>query len=165
MDVTLRAVTPLDHEAVHEILTSPHVVEGSMRVPYTPQQQTADRLAPRSGTYQIVAVAEGQVVGFGELVTDPDDARHRHAGDLNLVAVRAGWEGRGIGRSLTEALMRLADDWLGLSRLGLIVFDGNDRALRLYESLGFEHEGVLRRFSFGPGRWRDAYAMSRLRGD
>ena len=46
MDLAIRHVTERDHEAVHEILTSPHVVAGSMRVPLSPLQQTRERLAP-----------------------------------------------------------------------------------------------------------------------
>jgi hypothetical protein len=40
MDLVIRHVTDEDVEAVHEILTSPHVVSGSMRVPLSPLRQT-----------------------------------------------------------------------------------------------------------------------------
>ena len=65
MDLVIRHVAEGDVEALHEILTSPHVVSGSMRVPLAPLRQTRERLAPARGTYQLVAEAEGRVVGFG----------------------------------------------------------------------------------------------------
>jgi hypothetical protein len=38
MDLVIRHVKEQDHEAVHETLTSPHVLSGSMRVPFAPLQ-------------------------------------------------------------------------------------------------------------------------------
>ena len=73
MDLVIRHVKEPDHEAVHEILTSPHVLSGSMRVPFAPLQETRERLTPTRGIYQLVAEAEDRVVGFGELITYPDE--------------------------------------------------------------------------------------------
>ena len=64
---------------------------------------------------------------------------------------------------MTGANIELAFDWLRLERLGLIVFAGNAHATRLYESLGFEHEGTMRRLAYGDGAWMDAHVMARLR--
>jgi L-phenylalanine/L-methionine N-acetyltransferase len=94
MDLVIRHVTDEDVEAVHEILTSPHVVSGSMRVPLSPLRQTRERLAPAHGVYQLVAEAEGRVVGFGELITYPDEPRMRHVGEVNMVATHAAWTGK-----------------------------------------------------------------------
>ena len=63
MDLVIRHVTERDLEAVHEILTSPHVVAGSLRVPFAPLQQTCERLTPTRGIYQLVAEAQVLVVG------------------------------------------------------------------------------------------------------
>jgi putative acetyltransferase len=163
MDVVIRPVAEPDHEAIHEILISPHVVEGSMRVPYAPFQQTRERLTPTRGTYQLVAEAEGQVVGFGELITYPDEPRHRHVGEINMVATHADWTQKGVGRALLEAMIELADNWLNLARLSLIVFTDNTHAIRLYERLGFAIEGTMLRMGFGAGAWMDAHLMGRLR--
>ena len=125
MDLVIRHVAERDLEAVHEILTSPHVVAGSLRVPLAPLQQTRERLTPTRGIYQLVAEAEGRVVGFGELITFPDDPRERHVGDVNMVATHADWTGKGVGRALLDAIVELADNWLNLARLGLFVFTDN----------------------------------------
>jgi putative acetyltransferase len=162
MDLVIRAVAEQDHGAIHEILTSPHVVGGSMRVPLAPLQQTRERLTPARGTYQLVAEADDRVVGFGELITYPDEPRHRHVGELNMVATHAEWTGRGVGRALLEAMIDLADNWLNLARLSLIVFTDNTHAIRLYERLGFVVEGTMPRMGFGGGAWMDAHVMGRL---
>ena len=163
MEITIRRVEEADAETVHAILMSPHALAGSMRVPFSPLQQTRERLAPRSGRHQLVAVVEGQVVGFGELFTHPDEARAAHMGEINMVATHAEFGGRGIGTALMEAMIDLADNWLNLKRLGLIVFAHNERAYRLYERLGFRHEGTSPRFGYGDGAWMDAHIMGRLR--
>jgi putative acetyltransferase len=151
-----------DHRAVHEILMSPHVLLGTMRVPLSPVEQTRERLSPRRGVIQLVAEAAGEIVGFAELVTYPDEPRARHAGEINLVAVRASSLGNGVGTALCAELVDLADNWLNLNRLGLIVFEGND-AVRIYERLGFAHEGTMRQLGFGNGAWMDAHVMGRIR--
>jgi putative acetyltransferase len=163
VDLVIRAVREQDQDAVHAILTSPHVAAGSMRVPFAPLQLTRDRLVPRAGRYQLAAEHGRQVVGFAELITHPEEPRYGHAGDINMIATHAEWGRRGIGRALTEALVDLADNWLNITRLSLIVFTGNAHAVRLYESMGFEIEGTMRRVSYGAGAWLDAYMMARLR--
>jgi putative acetyltransferase len=163
VELYIRAVNDQDHEAIHTILTSPQVAAGSMRVPFSPFQQTRDRLTVRPGVYQIVAEHGRQVVGFGELITHPEEARYRHVGEINMVATHPEWVSRGIGRAIAGALVDLADDWLNLTRLSLIVFTANAHAIRLYESLGFVIEGTMPRLAFGAGGWLDAHLMGRLR--
>jgi len=162
MNLNIRAVGEQDHQAVHEILTSPHVLAGTMRLPLAPLQRTRERLTPPPGTYQIVAETEGRVVGFGELVTYPDEPRHRHVGEINLVATHADWRGKGVGRALMEAMIDLADNWLNITRLGLVVFTDNTHAISLYKSLGFTIEGTMPRLGFGGGTWMDAHMMGRI---
>ena len=165
MEPVIRAVGDGDLVAVHEILTSHHVVAGSMRVPLAPLHHTRERLSPQAGVHQIVAVVDERVVGFGELVTHPLEPRHRHVGEINLVATHRDWGGQGIGAALMSAMLDLADNWLNLTRLGLIVFTDNTHAVRLYERLGFTIEGTMRRLAFGAGGWLDAHMMGRLRGE
>jgi len=79
------------------------------------------------------------------------------------LAVRPDRQGRGIGRALLEALLDLSDRWLLLERLELFVFADNERAVRLYRSLGFEVEATRRRSSVRGGRLAEDLLMARLR--
>jgi putative acetyltransferase len=160
--LVVRALTDLDHASVHEILSSPTVIEGTMRVPHAALHETVARLAPRVGTHHLVADLGGRVVGILELVTWPTEPRHRHVGEINLVAVHPACAGQGAGRALTEAALDLADDWLDLRRLSLVVFADNLRALELYERLGFVIEGTMAEYGFKRGRYIDAHVMARL---
>lgn len=158
----VRALTVQDHQAIHEIFTSQAVVEGTMRIPHAPAAETVARLTPRAGTYHLVADLDGRSVGALELLTSTEP-RHRHVGEVNLVAVHPDWTGRGAGRALMEAAVDLADNWLDLRRLSLIVFTDNPVAIELYRRLGFVVEGTLCAYGFKRGRYIDAHQMARLR--
>lgn len=162
--LTIRALAERDHQAIHEILTRRTVIEGTLRVPHAAARETGERLSPRSGTIHLVADIDGSAVGVLELVTWPDQPRHRHVGEVNLVAVHPDWTGRGAGRALMEAAIELADDWLDLRRLSLVVFVDNVVALEMYRRLGFVIEGTMVGYGFKRGTYIDAHVMARLNG-
>jgi ribosomal protein S18 acetylase RimI-like enzyme len=68
-------------------------------------------------------------------------SRFRHAGTLGLSVLREAW-GLGLGRALCRAALDEARA-SGLRRVTLYVRADNVRAIRLYESLGFRHEGRM----------------------
>lgn len=64
-----------------------------------------------------------------------------HRGWVYYLAVDPGHRGRGLGRELMEE----AGLWLvsrGAPKLELMVREGNDRAAKFYEALGFERQAV-----------------------
>jgi RimJ/RimL family protein N-acetyltransferase len=89
----------------------------------------------------LVAEEEGEIVGRLSVARDPHPAS-AHVADLGLM-VDASRRRRGVGRALLDG----AVDWAranGVEKLELHVFPWNEPALRLYESYGFEREGVRR---------------------
>jgi putative acetyltransferase len=62
-----------------------------------------------------------------------------------------------------EALLDLADNYLGLKRVELDVIVDNEAAIHLYESLGFAREGVRRSAMFRGGMFVDLLMMGRVR--
>jgi ribosomal protein S18 acetylase RimI-like enzyme len=67
--------------------------------------------------------------------------RFRHTGLLGLTVCRDAW-GLGLGRALTEQALEQTRA-VGIRRVTLYVRADNARAIRLYESLGFQHEGRM----------------------
>ncbi|KCZ97097.1 acetyltransferase [Hyphomonas polymorpha PS728] len=64
-----------------------------------------------------------------------------HRGWVYYLAVEPAHQGRGAGRELMEE----AGLWLasrGAPKIELMVRDGNDRAEKFYEALGFERQDV-----------------------
>lgn len=163
MEITIRHAERRDAAAVHDILTSDHVVRGSMRLPYEPAELTERRMEPSSDVIRLVAVSQKGVVGFAELITHPDNPRHRHASEINMIVVAKDAQNKGVGRQLMEAIIDLADNWLQLIRLDLTVWTDNQHAIKLYEKFGFSIEGTMPKYAFGENGFIDAYKMGRIR--
>ena len=160
--ISIRHVRTSDLPAIAEIMNAHHVNVGTQRLPYHADQEIADRIADARGKYKLVAEIGSSVAGYAELETWLDRPRLRHGGEIDMVATHPAFRGRGVGQALLEAMIALARDWLQLSRLQLYVWDGNERALDLYRSNGFEVEGRLRDYVFVEGKHRDAFIMSIL---
>jgi putative acetyltransferase len=88
-----------------------------------------------------VAEDDSVVVGRLSLARDPHPASH-HVADLGLM-VAATHRRRGIGRALLEQAVAWARE-ADVQKLELHVFPWNEPAIRLYDSFGFEREGLRR---------------------
>lgn len=89
----------------------------------------------------LVAEERGQVIGFIQIVIAstrdiPVLVQKRFAAVENLVITEA-FRGKGIGRALMEAAHQWALD-KGLDEVQLTVWEFNEAARGLYESLGYE---------------------------
>jgi putative acetyltransferase len=104
-----------------------------------------------------VAEDAGSIVGRLSLARDPHPASH-HVADLGLM-VAATHRRRGIGRMLLEQAVAWARD-AGIRKLELHVFPWNEPAIRLYETFGFEREGVRREHYRRDGEYVDAILMA-----
>ena len=163
MTISIRHLQAEDATAVHEMCSSETVINGTMRLPYQSLDYTRKRVEPADGVVKLVAItAEGGVVGYSELITYPNVPRHRHAGEVNMIMVRESWQNQGVGRLLMEAMVELAEQWLQLTRLSLTVWADNERAIHLYQEMGFSIEGTMPEYVFRAGQYIDAYLMGRL---
>ena len=162
MEIKIRHIHSEDYVAVHQIFSSAHVIEGTMRLPYQPLEYTQKRLAQSDEVIKLAACVDDEVVGYAELITYPQAPRHRHAGEINMIVVHAEWQGKGVGRALMQAMIDLADNWLNLNRLSLSVWASNERAMCLYQKCGFAVEGVMKNFVFSHGTYTDACLMARV---
>lgn len=71
--------------------------------------------------------------------------------------------GKGMGYFAITEILRHAFDDLNLNRVELKVLPDNEPALALYRKAGFTQEGILRRYAFKNGEYRDTVIMSILR--
>lgn len=88
-----------------------------------------------------VAVVDSEVVGAADC-HGGTFRKDRHVGGIGI-AIQDGWRDVGLGRALMDRVL----EWMRARRFEkaeLAVFATNTRARRLYESLGFEEEGVRR---------------------
>lgn len=88
--------------------------------------------------------------------------RISHIGDI-FMALRKDYWGYGIGRILLEEVITWAQEMGHLKRLELTVQVRNERAVRLYQSCGFDIEGIKKWGArTDEGEWLDLYYMGRL---
>lgn len=72
--------------------------------------------------------------------------RIRHSGMLVHMYVHPKYTGRGIGKQLVSAVTEQAFSLSGMEQITLNVVADNERAVRVYEKLGFEKYGLLENF-------------------
>jgi putative acetyltransferase len=162
-DIKIRHAEPGDYQAIQEIYNCPKAFSGTLQLPYPSQEMWRKRLAdPPDGTYNLVAVVDGKVVGQLGIHTFPHRPRRRHVATFGI-GVHDNWQGKGIGRALLQACVDMADNWLNVTRLELEVYTDNEPAIHLYKSFGFELEGTKRMDAFRDGRYVDSHIMARLR--
>ena len=107
-------------------------------------------------TVLFVADAHGESIGSADC-HGGRYAKTHHVGGIGI-AIRDGWREVGLGRILMERIL----EWMrarGFKKAELAVFGSNDRARRLYESLGFEREGTSRRHVLIRGSYEDEILM------
>ena len=119
------------------------------------KKKTADELF-----FAIRAQESDAVIGFIGLF----DLYPQHGDTLVAIALgeREYW-GKGYGTDAMRIMLRYAFRELNLSRVGLIVFEYNPRALRSYEKVGFILEGHVRKALLRDGKRWDYLYMGILR--
>ncbi|MEJ5227561.1 UDP-4-amino-4,6-dideoxy-N-acetyl-beta-L-altrosamine N-acetyltransferase [Thermodesulfovibrio sp.] len=66
---------------------------------------------------------------------------------------------KNLGKILGKVLIKLAFEILKLHTLKLEVLENNERAINLYEKLGFKREGLLREFVYKDNNWINVIIM------
>ena len=111
---------------------------------------------------QFVAHDGDRVVGWCDVLPAWPAAR-LHRGALGM-GVLAAYRGQGVGRRLMAATLAHARS-RGLTRVELEVRADNAPAIRLYESLGFVHEGRKRNGNRLDGVYCDSLTMGLVWND
>ncbi len=124
------------------------------------KQQEIDEHTRQTGYLFLVAEVDGQVVGFLDF-TNGHRRRTRHSGSFSIFVAKD-WRQVGVGRALIRALL----DWAAgnplIEKVTLAVFSTNERAIALYQSMGFEVEGRCPRDMRTAGEYVDSILMYRF---
>ena len=116
----------------------------------------AIRRSPHAAVF--VAEVPDRIAGRLSIARDPHPAS-AHVADVGVMVARE-HRRRGVGR----ALMRAAEEWarsVGISKIELHVFPYNTAAIALYETLGYQREGLRRRHYQRGGELVDAVLMAK----
>lgn len=110
------------------------------------------------------ALAEDDWRHIGNVGLHKVDLLHRVASAGIAIGEKDCWE-QGFGRQALILLLRFAFHELGMNRVELEVFAGNQRAQKTYRAVGFVQEGVRREGAYKHGCFVDCIQMGILRGE
>ncbi|KWZ83161.1 GNAT family N-acetyltransferase [Heyndrickxia coagulans] len=89
-----------------------------------------------------IAERDGNYLGYIELKDWIDYFTGKRQGYVSAIAVTKEAEGKGVGK----LLMKKAEEWAkqkGYKELVLQVFSANEKAIKLYEMLGYEPDSMV----------------------
>ncbi|WP_371362116.1 Spermidine N(1)-acetyltransferase [Sporomusa rhizae] len=127
-------------------------------------EQFISMIASQSASkgYMIEHKETGKTVGIVSLINI--DYKNRSAECIIDIGARDMW-GKGIGTEAMSLILEFAFNELNLHRVYLKVFSFNERAIKLYEKMGFIHEGKFRQALYRTGKWHDIVIMSILKNE
>lgn len=100
----------------------------------------------------VVAEIGDEVAGYASLSAFNSKGAFASTVELS-VYVDAGYRGEGVGRALTEAVIRLAREDCRTHRVVSVITDGNEASIALHEKLGFRRTGEITEAGIKFGRY------------
>lgn len=116
-----------------------------------------------NGLPYLVAVAEGEVVGFAYAGAYHARTAYRFAVE-DSVYVADGVRGRGVGSALLGQLLERCEAGPWRQMIAIVGDSGNAGSIGLHRRFGFEFTGVLKSVGYKFGRWVDTPILQRALG-
>jgi putative acetyltransferase len=139
---------PLDGASINEVLALYRVTargrSGLARSPDEIDESYVRQFLERAS---VDGIAFGVICPDGSLCGEIHSVRmaplqFRHVLTDLTIAVHPGWQGKGVGTRLFNAMIERARSLVPpIARIELVAREGNADAIRLYERLGFVREG------------------------
>jgi RimJ/RimL family protein N-acetyltransferase len=121
-------------------------------------------LANNDSAAFLVMECDGKIVGHA--VLEPHKLATASHVVFLTIAIHEGYQGKGLGRTLLEHLIKWAKAHKKIEKFEIQVRSSNTRAIKLYESLGFLQEGrKTKRLKYGPDNYQDDIYMALWVGD
>jgi RimJ/RimL family protein N-acetyltransferase len=123
------------------------------------QIQTIRQILQRDNQVFFVAEANNKLIGY-LAVYGGDFKRNRHSAHI-IVGILQEFAGQGIGKNLFSKM----EEWArqnNIHRLELTVMKHNERAVNLYQKMGFEIEGLKKDSLLVNEKYADEYYMAKL---
>jgi RimJ/RimL family protein N-acetyltransferase len=164
--IRLRAREPEDEPLFHRWMNDPEVTEHlPSRYPVSHLFETAllEAMSPpdyRSMSLAIETREDSQLIGAASLRRVDAESRSAELGIM--IGDREYWDG-GYGTDTMNALCRFGFEMMNLRRIWLEVYALHERAVHVYEKVGFQHEALLRDAVFKFGEWQDVLVMAKVR--
>ncbi len=159
--VAIRGYVPDDKDQLVSFYAglSPETLRWSLP-PY--DRQRIERWASNMENSMILlALLRDRIVGHLQVFRQAWSERLRGNGEL-IIYLHQDFQGIGLGTAMMREAIDIACQ-MGLHRLVLSVIADNHNAIKLYEKVGFQHEGLRREDYLGEdGKYHDVVEMGLL---
>ena len=157
--IVIRSITEDDIDGYRkclDIVAREKKYLGMLQAPRYHETQRFVQNNLRNNWPHLVAVINYLVIGWCDICPRNVDG-YKHWGTLGI-GIHPDHRGKGVGTSLIQTALKGARR-IGLERIELEVYKSNARAIRLYESFGFERFGVRKRGRKFEGEYDDLILM------
>ncbi len=100
-------------------------------------------------------------IGWIDLGLSGQETRQHRKSEIGLCLLEP-YRNRGYGSEAIQWIVGWGFKTAGLHRIGVWAYEFNERALKVYERLGFVREAVIRESHFYDGRWWNEVVMGIL---
>jgi RimJ/RimL family protein N-acetyltransferase len=165
--VRLRALRPDDAEDIARNVADPEVVQFLDNWSWRPYsvadaEEFVTRRDPSVMRWAIDRLEDGRFVGVSGLRNL--DFRNRNCHWGIWIGPSQNW-GKGYGSETCRLITSHAFRHLGMEKVYLAFYEGNERGRRAYEKAGYRLEGTLPRDAWHDGRFVTSYVMAAYRDD
>ncbi|HCQ1230144.1 TPA: spermidine N1-acetyltransferase [Listeria monocytogenes] len=157
-DLKLRPLEREDLKFVHRLNNDAKIMSYWFEEPYeafVELQELYDKHIHEQSERRFILELDGQMVGLVELMEI--DFIHRRA-EFQII-IDPKFQGHGYAVSATKLAMKYAFHVLNMHKLYLVVDKVNEKAIHVYEKVGFIREGELIDEFFVDGTYHDAIRM------
>lgn len=150
IEFTIREAIPDDAADILEVLRiigkeTPFLVMDEKGMEMTPDEMSENlaNLYESPNNVLMVALADGKVIGTASVKASAKK-RMEHIGEIGISILKDYW-GFGLGSLMMEELILWAQESGVIRRLELTVQHRNQRAVHVYEKIGFKTEAIMER--------------------
>ncbi len=161
----LRALEDHDVELLRQWRNHPELMQyhcSTFPVSQVEQRQWYESYAS-DRKHHVFMIENADHVPMGYALIRNLDLKNRKA-EIGL-HLEPSYQGQGYGKDAFLTLIRFCFQELNLHRLFLEVFDFNEKAIRMYENIGFKIEGRYREAYYTQNAYCDLIAMSLLENE
>ncbi len=162
--LTIRSVVPDDAVALiaylHAVSTESEFLgfgPGEVSMTVEQERDFLAHVGASQGSVAMAGLIGGDIVASLTFNTG-FKSRTQHVGEVGMTVRRTLW-GQSVGTAIAGTFLDWARREPSVTKVNLRVRTDNQRALALYQRLGFEVEGTLRRDIRVDGQYFDHYAM------
>lgn len=167
IDIVLREALPEDAGEIIRFLESAAIETGflsmgaeGLNISSAEEAINLERILESENNILLVALLGDKVIATGS-VSASNTPKLRHIGEIGVAVAKDYW-GFGLGTNLVDELIYWSQETGIIRRLELTVQARNQRAIHVYQKLGFNEEAIMPRGVFEDGEYLDVCLMSKM---